>query len=87
MSSEGTAILFPSAAHTHIHTNTNVLVQPVCLSKAVPNASCSKNRDLDLRLHDSSVFLIFMLLLLRQESVVGVLGESFAQDAFSTNFL
>lgn len=66
--------------------NTYVHAHPVCLSKAMLNESCSKDWKLDLWLHNSDIFLIFLSFHC-SESVFGFWGRSFAQAAFSSNFL
>lgn len=72
---------------TQMCKDTYVHAHPACLSKPIPNKNCSKDKDLDLRFHGSDVFLIFLLLFHCSESVFGFLGGSFAQAAFSSNFL
>lgn len=83
----GTAIPFIIVAMTQIHIHMYVHAHPACLSKTIPAKSRSKAKDLDLKLHGTDVFLVFLLLFHCSESAFGFLGGSFAPAAFSSNFL
>lgn len=83
----GTAIFFGSAAVTQIRINTYIYVRtpPVCLSKATPNKSRSEDKVLDLRLHGSDGFLIF-LLLFHCSVCLWVFGWEFCSGCFFQQF-